>query len=79
MTTIRNIIYSDNLNGIIPDANELNELQKDFEQPLNQVHQELNNLGLLVDKYKSKYVHSNYMFILFYIIYIINKYIIFFY
>jgi hypothetical protein len=52
MTTIRNIIYSDNLNGIIPDANELNELQKDFEQPLNQVHQELNNLGLLVDKYK---------------------------
>jgi len=55
MSTIRNIVYNDkNLNGIIPDANALEEIQKDFEQPLNQVHHELNNLGLLIDKYKKK-------------------------
>jgi len=56
MTTIRNIIYNDNsFKGIIPDANALEEVQKDFEQPLNQIHKELNNLGLLIDKYKKRH------------------------
>jgi len=55
MSTIRNIIYNDDsLKGIIPDANALEEVQKDFEQPLNQVHKELNNLGALIDKYKKE-------------------------
>eukprot|EP00833_Pecoramyces_ruminatium_P015724 jgi/Orpsp1_1/1189756/evm.model.d7180000074199.1 len=55
MSTIRNIIYNDDsLKAIIPDANALEEVQKDFEQPLNQIHQELNNLGSIIDKYKNK-------------------------
>jgi len=53
MSTIRNIIYNDSNNNIFPDGNALEEIQKDFEQPLNQIHKELNNLGLIVDDYKS--------------------------
>jgi len=52
MSTIRNIIYNDSNNNIFPDGNALEEIQKDFEQPLNQIHKELNNLGLIVDDYK---------------------------
>ncbi|KAG4095380.1 Oxysterol-binding protein-domain-containing protein [Neocallimastix lanati (nom. inval.)] len=53
MSTIRNIIYNDeSLKGVTPDNNALEEVQKDFEEPLNQIHKELNNLGLLIDKYK---------------------------
>jgi len=56
MSTIRNIIYNDNnKNNVYPDANALEDVQKDFEQPLNQIHQELNNLGIIVDKYKKHY------------------------
>jgi len=56
MSTIRNIIYNDeSLKGVTPDNNALEEVQKDFEEPLNQIHKELNNLGLLIDKYKSIY------------------------
>jgi len=56
MSTIRNIVYNDSSsnNNIYPDANALEEVQKDFEQPLNQIHKELNTLGLIVDEYKSK-------------------------
>jgi len=59
LSTIRNLIYNDNSgninNNIFPDANALEEIQRDFEQPLNQIHKELNNLGLLVDKYKKRH------------------------
>jgi len=55
MSTIRNIIYNDNKNNVYPDANALEDVQKDFEQPLNQIHEELNNLGFIVDKYKKHY------------------------
>jgi len=63
MSTIRNIIYNDNnKNNVYPDANALEDVQKDFEQPLNQIHQELNNLGIIVDKYKSKFINKSFNF-----------------